>query len=416
MTVQERNFFPFFQKTRFTVLAQSLLSEPLTALFFGFTAVILYKSLHASPFQVTVYTILKPVVALFAFYWGASRLKCRNHLRRNVVLAGVLSRAPFLLFPWITSPWALIVCAAIYMVFWRAGVPDWIEVLRLNLSKGERAKIFSLSLSLAFLEGAIIGLWIGPLMDYDSMNWRWMFPLAAVIGMVSVYLQAKLPIDYEDPLEEKNYEKESFKERLIQPWVQAIKLLKQDADFMKFQIGFMVCGFGVMMVMPVLPIYYVDHLGISYTELALAILVCKGLGFVLSSHIWANRLNESHIFFFTCAVDLFFMIFPIFVILANFHVYWLYLAFFVYGIAQSGSRLSWNLSGPIFSKEKNSSEYSRLNILTVGIRGLIGPFLGGFLAVKLGATFVFIASSLLCLVAAIYMLRWAFQKKAVLFS
>ena len=37
---------------------------------------------------------------------------------------------------------------------------------------------------------------------------------------------------------------------------------------------------------------------------------------------------------------------------------------------QAGSELSWNMSGPLFSKQEESSSYTSVNIVTAGIRGL----------------------------------------------
>lgn len=57
----------------------------------------------------------------------------------------------------------------------------------------------------------------------------------------------------------------------------------------------------------------------------------------------------------------------------------LFLAYLIYGIAQGGSKLIWNLSGPMFSKDKDSVEYSRVNSLLVGLRGMVAPLCGAFL-------------------------------------
>jgi hypothetical protein len=83
--------------------------------------------------------------------------------------------------------------------------------------------------------------------------------------------------------------------------------------------------------------------------------------------------------------------------LAPLHLGWLYAAYLIFGIAQGGSHLIWHLSGPIFSEAEESSRYSGVNVLMVGIRGLIAPILGGILNYLFGADFVFVLGGLCCL-------------------
>ena len=50
-----------------------------------------------------------------------------------------------------------------------------------------------------------------------------------------------------------------------------------------------------------------------------------------------------------------------------------YAAYTMFGIMQAGSTLSWHLSGPIFSKEKDSTLFSGVSVAMVGLRGCIFP-------------------------------------------
>ena len=127
-------------KTKRALLWSQLLSEPLVTLY-GFLPFLLYKDLGASAFQISLLMMLKPVVTILSFYWSAG-LK-GHQLKRNVIGAGFLMRAPFLLCPWIDSPWFIVGAAVNYMFFFRAGAPAWMEILKCNLPKCGR--LFSLS-------------------------------------------------------------------------------------------------------------------------------------------------------------------------------------------------------------------------------------------------------------------------------
>jgi hypothetical protein len=66
---------------------------------------------------------------------------------------------------------------------------------------------------------------------------------------------------------------------------------------------------------------------------------------------------------------------------------------------QAGSELSWNMSGPYFAKDLDSSSYSSLNVLTVGIRGCIAPVIGTLIGSLTNTTVVMSIALLLCVVA-----------------
>jgi hypothetical protein len=68
---------------------------------------------------------------------------------------------------------------------------------------------------------------------------------------------------------------------------------------------------------------------------------------------------------------------------------------------QSGNELIWNMSGPLFAGEKDSSAFTSVNLVAIGVRGCFIPFLGSLICAELGAPAAMLASGLLC-VAAIF--------------
>jgi hypothetical protein len=375
-----------YRRTRGAILWSSLLSEPLFTLYV-MLAFILRKDLDATAFQIALLTMLKPVVSVFSFYWSAG--VARKKLRWNVASAGFLARLPFLFFPFVDNVWFLIGGAVVHMFFYRAGNPAWVEILNLNLPKKAREKFFSIGSALGYAEGVLIAIAFGALLDYDHQIWKLLFFGSALVGMCGVFIQMKVPIEGEDEVEAAVKEdKVSFYKRLIDPWKSSYKIMSTRPDFAKFQWGFMACGFGNMLIQPALPLFFVDVLHLTYIDLAIALSICKGLGFVFSSPLWAKAMGRFSIAHLSCAVFAATGLFPLFLILAPFSLFWLYLAYVMYGIAQGGSHLIWNLSGPIFSGKEDSSLYSGVNIVMVGIRGAVAPPLGSLLCVFLGPLIV----------------------------
>ena len=195
------------------------------------------------------------------------------------------------------------------------------------------------------------------------------------------------------------------------PWRQAWKLIRKRSDFASFQWTFMICGFALMVIMPAIPIFCVDFLKVTYTDLAIAIGVCKGVGFAISSQRWARTLSRYGIFHTVALVCVFFAIFPLLLVLSQWGIGWFYASYLIYGIAQGGSHLCWHMSGPVFAQDEDSSLYSSVNVVMVGLRGCVGPLLGGLLCVWFGPVVVLPLGAAFSIFAAAR--TWHYEKKTI---
>lgn len=403
---------PFFYKTRRAVIGSSILLEPLLTIY-SLLAFIMRKDLHATAFQISVLMMLKPVVSIFSLYWSHAINDRRDKLLSNVFWAGVLGRAPFLFFPFVENIWLIIACAAFHMMMYRGAGPAWMEILKLNLPSEERGRIFSLGAVLGYIEGIVLAIGMGLLLDYDSRLWRWIFPASALLGIMGVFLQSQVPIDLEKaPVVYRPRDKLGFLEgasiwrKIAAPWKDSLNLMFRRPDFFRFQMGFMLCGFGIMLVQPVLPILFSDILHLSYTEMMLSLSVCKGIGYALSSSIWAQMINKINIYRVSSIIFLILGLYISLLICSTLHVSMIYAAYLCYGVVLAGNHLSWNLSGPIFAKEEDSSIFSSVNVVTVGLRGCVAPPLGGFLSVFMGPIAVLGIGFFLFLYSGIQMFFW----------
>lgn len=313
-------------------------------------------------------------------------------------------RLPFLFVPWFDSVWFVIGAAINYMLFYRAGMPAWMEILKRNLKDDRRGKLFSLSSAVGYGEGVLLSLAMGCLLDHDPGLWKLLFVVAALLGITGSMVQSRVPIE-EGPREKHP----GLRELIVRPWRDSIELIRTRKDFAGFQWGFMVCGFAVMLIQPALPLFAVDELGISYMQMAAAISIAKGLGFVAFSPLWGKWVSKFSIHRMASWVFLTIALFPIMLALAKWQLWWLYAAYFMYGVGQGGSHLVWNLSGPYFAGKEDSARYSGVNVAMAGLRGAIGPPLGGWLSVVWGVLPVLGIGTALCLWSG--MRIWKFSVK-----
>ncbi len=387
-------------RTRFAFLWTHILRAPFWAIY-NLLLFILYKDLEATPLQIALFIALKPIVSIFSIYWSSSVHKRPDRLLRNIVWAGVIGYLPFLLFPLLYSAWFVIFASALFMMMHRGVVPAWMEIFKLNVPDGSKQRIFSMGSITSYVIGAVLPLIIGPLLDRYYLSSRWIFFATAFLGIGAIWVQFTIPIK----LSPKRHIPEGD-HPLFAPWKSSWHLIKSRPDFRMYQIGFMLFGgCGLMILQPALPCFFIDKLHLSYTELSIALTLCKGVGFVLTSQLWAKAMGKTNIFRFSGLIALLGAFFPLILLASQWQLLFVYLAYIVYGVMQAGSELSWHLSGPLFSGEEESSAYSTVNVLAVGLRGSFIPHLGSYLCLLvspaailcLGASFLLAGAGYLTL-------------------
>lgn len=363
----------YFSKTRLAYTSTRILNTPFWAIY-TLLPFIMCKDLQATPWQIAAIVSLKPIVSIFSLYWSSQIRKRRDLLVSNIIWAGILAHLPFLFVPWISNSWFFVFASAVYMLFYRGGNPAWMEVLKVNVPENSRKAVFAYGSAVYHLGGALLAIVIGWILDDSFQAWRWLFPLTAILAIGSIFFQSALPVKQiksDQPPSQPSHA--TFKEQFQKPWKEVWELIKRRPDFARFQIGFMLGGGGLMLWQPALPQFFMETLQLNYKELTFAMTLCKSFGYAMALPFWTRGMNKIDLFLFTCLVTGSAALFPFGLMAAQWNILWLYAAYLIYGIMQAGSELSWNLSGPIFSKQEDSSTYTGVNVASVGLRGCIAP-------------------------------------------
>jgi predicted MFS family arabinose efflux permease len=307
-----------------------------------------------------------------------------------------------LFVPWINDAWYIIFCCAIYELLNRSGNPALIEILKTNLQKDPRERIYNLCFVLSFLESILLGFIIAGLLNINIFPWQTLFGVTALIGLSSIFAQIQVPIPVTPIIDSRKRQK--VPEKILTPWKEAVALLKLKPDFFRFQCGFMLGGIGLMLASPSLALFCVDLLRLSHAEITMGRSVLMGIGVTVSSYFWRQMLSKNKTDQLLRNVLAGFALYLLFLYLAEIDLLFFYCAFILYGIAQAGSHLLWNLSGPLFAGNAESSQYSRVNILTIGLRGAVTPALGGILCSYFGPAPVILLGAGICFSGVCYML------------
>lgn len=383
--------------TRKAYLATRLLDTPLWAIY-NMLPFILQKDLNASPLQIAFIIALKPIVSVLSMYWSAFVNDRPDRLRMNIIAARVLGVLSFFFYPFFDSPWFFIASSGIYMMLVFGVVPAWMEILKRNLNDAERKQTFAWGSSIGYLGGGLLPIFFGWMLDISEEVWRLLFPIAGLISLAASFFQLRLSVN--DRGTATPMQKRETWHHILAPWKNAWELIRSRRDFASYQLSFMVMGCGLMIMQPSMYSFFDEQLGLSYLEFAVALSFCKGISYAVASPIWAHWLNRVGIFKFSAAVTALATLFPLLLLSTVWQISWLYAAYLLYGVMQAGSEMSWNMSGPIFSKDKDSSLYTSVNVVTVGIRGLFAPALGSFLYSYTGSsTFVMMLGCVLFFLA-----------------
>ncbi len=394
-------------RTQSAYVFTRILDTPFWGLY-NLLPIILFKNLGATPYQLGILIALKPLVSLLSSYWATRVQSHPKKILSSILYGRLLAYLPFLFFPFVDSIWFFIFSFGFYMFLQVGMAPAWMELLRQNLPSEKRDKIFSYTQIFGYLGGGLMPFLLGWVLDEWTDSWRWMFPIAALFAWAAYFWQKSIL------LKEHRVEKETKKPHvLLHPWKNAWDLLRKRPDFAKFQWGFMLIGGGLMIIQPTLPLFFVEKLHLTFTEMGVAITLCKGVGFACSSSLWVRLMKHVNIFYFGSLVAALAVIFPLFLVGAQVQIVWLYVAYLLYGVMQSGNELSWNLSGPIFAKNENSSPFSTVNVIAVGIRGMFIPLLGAYLLEQFGALTVMGISGLLCLSASLCMAVFSYRETSL---
>lgn len=179
-----------------------------------------------------------------------------------------------------------------YELFNKSGIPALVEILKINIPKETREATYTLYFVLSFLESICLGFVIAWALDWDSSIWQILVGGSALIGLSSVFFQLAVPIPQEQI---ESIPETTRSQRIVQPWKEAFALLKAHPEFARFQYGFMLGGFSLMLVAPSLSVFYVDYLDLPFSSVVTGRSILMGAGIVLSSWFWKRILTRERV-------------------------------------------------------------------------------------------------------------------------
>lgn len=404
---------------RFHIPAAGL--EGLVAGVFTLNDIVLRKTFGASAFLVTLMVAAPPVSQLLAIVWG-NLMEGRS--KRPFILGfGGIGRLALLLVAVATTPLGFSLPVVFSITMATAIVPALNALYQTNYTNMDRGQVFGWVMSVTAVCNIAGSMGAGAWMDLDPRAYRWIYPLAGVVGLGASILYYRirarrlaLTLRVSRRARAAGHEPRADRLAAAADWLGdvqralrhplrgALTTFRADPDFLRFEAAYMVYGLAWMLVQPVIPIFLVDEIRIEYGQAALA----RGLVFwgviSLASPLFGRMLDRWNAVRVSIVGFALLIFFPLAMALSR-SLPAIYASFAIYGLAMAAVNISWTMGPMLFAGNRDAAVYMGVHVTMVGIRGLVGNPLGLLLLETAGSRAAFLTASALFAGATILMLR-----------
>lgn len=351
------------------------------------------KGLGASRPMLLLLLLVPSLAQFVAATWNPAD-PSRRMGRAPFRLLGIPSRALLLLFllPAMRSagPFVAVMAVVLSVEALLLPVQNW--TLAHNYQHATRARRFGMTTAVQALVIIAVVLPGGWALDRWPEAWPLLYALAAAGGIYGYAHWSRLRRRWRS--------RARTEPQQHRPW----RLLFSDRRFLLFEAGFMIYGLGFLMLQPVLPLYLVDELHVSYGQVALARGLLFWLGMSLASPV-AARVADAVGMLRTCAASFAVLTcFPLVLLLVK-AAWALDVAYLVYGVAMGGVNLAWNLGPITIARGRDPLAFLNAHVALVGIRAVVGMPLGMWIQASVGTRAVFWLVIALEIAAAAVMLK-----------
>jgi MFS family permease len=258
---------------------------------------------------------------------------------------------------------------------WSGVITQRAVIWRANFPRNVRAGFAGRTLIASAIVMAATGLAIGFLMDTSETAFRYIYPLAAVIGIWAALLYRRIRVRGHHGLlraERDNTTSGTLNTSLF--W----RVLRNDALFRRYQLWMFVFGGGNMMITSLLVLVLAEQLQVSRLAQVFIISSLPLIVMPLATPFWSRRLDRMHVIQYRATNSWIF-------VAAATCIWWgalsssiavLALGTALWGTGFAGGVLSWNLGHNDFAPPEEVTHYMSVHVTLTGMRGVISPILG----------------------------------------
>lgn len=385
------------------------------------------KSLKGSDIQLGILFQFSMVVFVGLIFINELIRRTRNKaamLRKTAIL----TRLPLVLlifFP--RSEMAMegqsyfhLIFLSIFLVYYLASpiiYPTINQFLKNTYRHENFGRLFSKATSINKIVMLIVTFSYGWWLDIDAFAYTLVYPIIAVVGIVSVFLLSRIPYTEKDIVVKK-----PFMMAVKDSMNSMLKLVTTNKPYLHFELGFMLYGFAFMSTVAVITIYYDEVLHLNYSSVAfyknsynvLAIILLPFFGRLI------GRIDPRKFAAITFASMLMYilalaltMYFPQFTEILNIRIYYMMMVYVLFhGVFAASMSLLWFIGSAYFGKNEDAGNLQSVHLSLTGIRASFAPILGILIYQWYGYTITF-SIAIFVLFLAIVLMFWSYRRKKI---
>lgn len=386
---------PFLSRPTFYYDRKAALLAGLYGAAMGILPVLAAKYFAASKMQIALLSSAPVAAYLLTLYWGHFARQRRK--LPLVVVAWALARGLFLVVGLLSHLWPIIVLACLSYLINAAALPAYSAIWRHNYPTEVRGRLVGRVIRSNILVVAAGTLLFGWLLDQDPRLYRVIFPLAGALGVAAALVFRRVRVRRDFPAREQDRERFHLG--------RALGVVLRNRTFGKYLLAFFISGFGNLMAQPMLVVFLNEHFEATYQEQALVRFLPLVLQLVLLP-FWGRVADRVNPMVLRAVLGIFWGTSYLIWALAP-DMMTVYGAQVLRGVAMGGGTITWLLGTMYFASKEDLPLYMGLHTTLTGVRGLVAPFVGAWIAGRIGAQPLFGISWLLGWLSAALMLLLA---------
>ena len=378
------------------------------------------KSLLGSNYQLAVLFQFSVAVFLLLIFMNEWLKRIRN--KRNVLRrAALLTRLPLILLLFFPRSSENLggdsvyhyVFLGIFLVYFMGNTVIWPTInlfLKTSYRHDNFSRLYSYATSLNKIVMMVATFFYGWLLDIDNYIFVYIFPVAAVLGVLSVFLLSLIPYQVHKVEIKENGLWNSVRESALG----MVRILSTNRSFLDFQIGFMLYGIGFMGSVTVIVLFFEAGLGLNYSSIAfykngynvLAIIMLPFFGKLMGK---IDPRRFAAISFLSMLLYILFLTlteyYPAYTQFWDIRLYHLLIFYILFhGVFAATMALTWFIGSAYFCPPEEAGNYQSVHLVLTAFRSLFAPLMGIALYEAFGFTTTFVIAMSFLAMGISYML------------
>ncbi len=333
-------------------------------------------------------------LAMFSSVFFIGYMQKHRDYKKFLIMAGVVRIVAGASILIVQNAWQFILAIWIFQLPQGIIKPAQNFILSKNYPHGRRGKRFGVAISAMNLSALLGSFAAGALLDFEQQYFRYIFVAIGISGGLGSFILGSIPT----PLRKVK--------SLAKPFHNMITIFRNNPQFWRFERNFFIYGFAFLLIGPIIPIFLVDILNMTYTEVSISRGVLSMLGLVLFAP-FSGRIHDKYDpFKFSGRSFAILSLFPFLLLISSFTGKFVaYSAFIARSLAMAGVAIIWNLGSIAFSDFDDEAIYQSIHLTMTGIRGFCAPLFGLLTLSLLGYNWTFSISTVIFLIASFLMFK-----------